>query len=57
MTNFKIRVAIKQSRLKQYEIAAFLGVSEYTFSRWFRNEMPDELKNKILDAIDVLKAR
>ena len=55
MSNSQIKMAILESHLKQYQIAAFLGVSECTFSRWFRYEMPEKRKEEILNAIAKMK--
>ena len=40
----------------QYEIAAKIGISEYTFSRWFRKELTAEQQERILAAIADIKA-
>ena len=57
MNNFEIRQAVKENRLYNYEVAAALGVSEFTLSRKLRNELGQEEKTKILDAIDKLVRR
>lgn len=54
MKNIDIRLAIVNKRLKNYEVAAACGVSEFTFSRWLREELPQEKKKRILDAIESL---
>lgn len=54
MNNLEIRLAIKSARLFSYEIAAELGLSETSFSRKLRKELPPEEKEKILAAIDRL---
>ena len=40
--NDTIKRKIKESRIMQYEIAAKIGISEYTFCRWFRKELTAE---------------
>lgn len=54
MNNLEIRMAIKNARLFNYEVAAELGLSETSFSRKLRKELPAEEKEKILSAIERL---
>ncbi len=54
MNNFEIRQAMKENRLYNYEVAADLGVSEFTLSRKLRNELGQEEKEKILEVIEKL---
>lgn len=54
MNNFEIREAMKENRLYNYEVAAVLGVSEFTLSRKLRNELNQEEKEKILGIIEKL---
>ncbi len=54
--NDAIRQKIRASRIRQYEVAAKIGVSEYTLIRWLRRELTQEQTDKILHAIDELKA-
>lgn len=54
--NADIRTAIRESSLCQYQVAAKIGVSEFTFIRWMRNELSDERKQRILAAIKELSA-
>ena len=49
--NYSIKQIIKESRYRQYEIAAKIGISEYTFCKWFRKELTSEQRMQILDAI------
>lgn len=51
MNNLEIKQAIKNSGLKQYEIAKLLNISEFTFVRHLRYELPQEEKEKILKVI------
>lgn len=51
MKNIEIKTKIKESRIMQYEIAAKIGISEYTLCRWFRKELTSEQRMQILDAI------
>ena len=54
MNNMDIRQAIAKKRLRHYEVATALGVSEFTFSKWLRKELSDEKKAKIMSAINDL---
>lgn len=54
MNNLEVRVAIKNARLFNYEVAAELGISETYFSRKLRKELPDEEREMILTIIDKL---
>ncbi len=54
MNNLEIRTAIKKARLFSYEVAAKLGLSETSFSRKLRNELPAEEKERILAVIELL---
>ena len=54
--NADIRTAIKESSLCQYQVSEKIGVSEFTFIRWMRNELSDERKQRILAAIKELSA-
>lgn len=49
--NQEIRQEIAKKRLRQYEIAQILGISEFTFSRWLHGELAPERRAKILGAI------
>lgn len=52
MNNIEIRNVIKKNRLYNYEVAAALGVSEFTLSRKLRNELSQEEKEKLLEVIE-----
>lgn len=54
--NQDVRRAIRQSRIKQYEIAAKIGCHQSTLCRWLHiGELSPERKNQILKAIDEIK--
>lgn len=55
MANTDIRYEIMKSGLKNYQVAAMLGVTETTFSRWLRTELPAEKKKEILEALKASK--
>lgn len=50
-TNEKIKKALENKRLCQWELADMLGVSESTVTRLLRHELPEEKKKEILDLI------
>lgn len=51
LNNLDVRQAIARKRLKQYEVAQALGISQFTFSHWLQTELPPEKKKEILKAI------
>lgn len=55
MENADVRYEIMKSGLKNYQVAARLGVCETTFSRWLRTELPAEKKKEILEALKASK--
>ena len=52
MYNLDVRLKIKQNRLCHYEDAREMGVSEFTFCKWLREEMSEDKKKLVLSAID-----
>ncbi len=56
MTNAEIKDKIKRSRIYQYEIAAKMGITEYTLCKWFREELTEEKQNQILSAIKEIQS-
>ena len=57
MNNLDLRREISESRLKRYEIAAQLGISETSFSRMFRQELSEEKVAQVRRAIKELLDR
>lgn len=53
--NLDVRAAAKGAGVFLYEIAEKLGVSEPTFIRYLRKELPDGMKAKVLAAIEEIK--
>lgn len=51
MTNNIIREAKNKKRMFNYEIANLLNVSESTFGRMMRNELPEDEQQRIADLI------
>lgn len=54
MYNLDVRLKIKQNRLCHYEVAREIGISEFTFCKWLREELNEERKKLVLSAIDKL---
>ena len=54
--NCDIRAAMAKSDLRQYQIAAALGISESRYSSKLRKELPDEEKSEIFEVIERLAA-
>lgn len=50
--NQDIRQLIVKKRLRQYEVAQQLHVSEFTLSRWLHCELEPERKQRIITAIN-----
>lgn len=57
MMNKEIIRAMDQARVYRWEIAAQLGISEPTFYRWLRRELPQDKKEQILKAIEQIRAQ
>lgn len=53
--NRKIRAAAVEAGVPIYKIAMELGISETTFYRYLRTELPEEKKRAILAAIEKLR--
>lgn len=52
--NTDVRFAIRNAGLTQWLVAEKLGISEATFTRKLRNELPDHEKELIFKAISEL---
>ena len=54
MSNQDIKQLIKSKRIFIYEIADEIGITEFSLHRWFRHDLTDEQRQKVLDAISAL---
>ena len=54
MANETIKKAARAAGVYQWQIAARLGISEPTLTRWLRFPLPAEKERKIEEAIQVL---
>lgn len=52
MKNQRIRIAMIQNNIKQYEVAKLLGISETSLCRKLREELPEEEQNEIVAKIE-----
>lgn len=50
-TNQRVREALREAGLFQWELAILMGVSEATIVRYLREELPEEEQDKIIDLI------
>jgi len=51
MTNIKIRIAMVECNIKQWQLAKLLNVSESTVNRLLREELPQERQDQIVGLI------
>lgn len=51
MKNKRIKEALFNTQIRQYELVSILGISESTLTRKLRNELPDEEQDKIVRLI------
>ena len=56
MANKRIRKAMITAGVKQWQVAKELGIHEVTFSRMLREELNPDEREKVLQAIDQIKA-
>ena len=54
MANEKLREQIKKMGIPHWKIAEKIGISEFTFCRWLRRDLSENLKSKVLQAIKEL---
>lgn len=55
--NEMIKGKIRESRVRQYEIAEYLGIDEGNFSKWFRKPLTEEKETQIIEAIKAIRER
>ena len=54
MKNIELRNLIVEKRIKFYEIAREVGIAPTTFTIWMRDELSNEKKTKVMNAIEAL---
>lgn len=52
MKNEKVRMCLMKYRMKQYELASILGISEWKMCRILREELPEETQEKYCRMIE-----
>jgi len=58
MNNQEIRSEMRRKKVKQWELAEQMKVSESTFCRWMRKELPCMKKQAVLKAVaEVVKEK
>lgn len=57
MANEDIRKRIEENNIKYWEIAYTYGISDSSFSRKLRKELPEDEKQKIFNIIDRILKR
>lgn len=56
--NQEIKERMKVANVHQWQVAKEIGISEYTFCRWLRDEpLQEERKKQILEAIEKLSGK
>lgn len=55
INNLPIREAIQKKRLKYFEVAQALGVSQSEFSHMLQYELHETEKKRVLDVIEKIK--
>lgn len=53
--NDHIRKAMRRSGVQHWRLAAYLGISEMTLTRWLRKPLTAEDESRIMDAIGKLE--
>lgn len=56
MSNSDIRERIKSAGIYQWQLADQMNISETTLCRMLRKELPDDKREKVLEAIERAKA-
>lgn len=54
MSNMDIRHIARKKKVRMWQLADHLGVSEATITRLLRHELPDEDKKRLLMAINTI---
>lgn len=57
MYNQEIRSQAKENNIPLWKIADGLGITDSTFSKWLRKELPQEKKIKVLEIISNLSTK
>ena len=52
--NLNVRESARKAKIRHWQIAMHMGVSEQTFMRWLRTPLSEEKEKVILSAIEYL---
>ncbi len=52
-----IKQLLKDKRLYQWEVAKALGVTEFTLTRWLRDDLTEEKYKIIMEAVERLQSQ
>ncbi len=53
----QIKQILKEKRIYQWEVAKAIGVTEFTLTRWLREDISEERATQIMEVIDVLLSK
>lgn len=57
MANLEIRLLLAEKRVKHFELAQAMGISDTTLSKKLRFELPSNKKQEMIEAINKLANR
>lgn len=57
LANTDVRTTAKEKKVRFWEVAEYLKISEPTMTRKLRKELPDSEKQEIIKIIDELSAK
>ena len=55
MSNKELECLMKQENIYKWQVAKKIGIHETSFIRWFREELSEERKQKVMLAIEEIK--
>lgn len=55
MNNVEIKKLMKDNKVRQWQVAEYIGMNESLLSRKMRHELDPNLKKSVIEAIEVLK--
>ena len=55
MNNKQIKELMKENSIFMWQVAKKLKVNECSFSKWFREELSEERKQRVLSAVEEIK--
>lgn len=57
MENMAVRAALKQHRVKAWELAEAMGIVDCTLSKWMRRELPPDKQEMMIHTIAKIAER